>query len=86
MSARDRILDTLEAILISEGERAATLDAVAARAEVSKGGLLYHFPNREALITGLLERLEDQLLFFDGNADPGVADHEGHAVGGGARR
>ncbi len=56
MSARDRILDTLEAILISEGERAATLDAVAARAEVSKGGLLYHFPNREALIGGLVER------------------------------
>ena len=57
MSARDRILDTLEAILISEGERGATLDAVAAKAGVSKGGLLYHFRNRDALVVGLLDRL-----------------------------
>ena len=58
MSARDRILDTLEVILTTEGERAATLDAVAARAQVSKGGLLYHFPNREALILGLVDRAD----------------------------
>ena len=55
MSARERILDTFESILNTDGERAATLDAVAAKAGVSKGGLLYHFPNREALITGLAE-------------------------------
>ncbi|QIK71994.1 TetR/AcrR family transcriptional regulator [Propioniciclava coleopterorum] len=57
MSARDRVLDSFETILTTEGERAATLDAVAAHAGVSKGGLLYHFPNREALAAGLLERL-----------------------------
>ena len=57
MSARDRILDTFEAILSTEGERGATLDAVAAGAAVSKGGLLYHFRNREALVDGLLDRL-----------------------------
>lgn len=57
MSARDRILDSFESILTGEGERAATLDAVAAHAQVSKGGLLYHFPNREALVAGLLDRL-----------------------------
>ena len=33
-----------------DGERSATLDTVAKRAGVSKGGLLYHFPNKEALI------------------------------------
>ena len=58
MSARDRILDTLESILIAEGDRGATLDAVAAQAGVSKGGLLYHFRNREAMVDGLLDRLE----------------------------
>lgn len=57
MSARDRILDSFEAILSTNGERSATLDAVAAHAGVSKGGLLYHFPNRDALTSGLLERL-----------------------------
>lgn len=56
--ARDAVLDAFEALLIEVGERAATLDAVAQRAGVSKGGLLYHFPNKEALIGALLERLE----------------------------
>ena len=54
---RDRILDAFEAILNDGGERGATLDAVAARAGVSKGGLLYHFGSKDALIAGLLERL-----------------------------
>lgn len=33
------------------------LDAVAADAGVSKGGLLYHFPSKEALAEALVERL-----------------------------
>ncbi|WP_413452597.1 TetR/AcrR family transcriptional regulator [Georgenia phoenicis] len=57
MSARDKVLDAFEEVLIGEGARAATLDAVAARAEVSKGGLLYHFRSKDALVEGLLERL-----------------------------
>ena len=56
-SARDRILDNFEDILIKEGERAATMDAVAAAAGVSKGGLLYHFPSKEAMVDALCERL-----------------------------
>jgi AcrR family transcriptional regulator len=56
--ARDAVLDAFEAVLIDVGERAATLDAVAKRAGVSKGGLLYHFPNKEAMIGALLERLD----------------------------
>ncbi|MEX1078592.1 MAG: TetR/AcrR family transcriptional regulator [Homoserinimonas sp.] len=54
---RDRILDALQDLLIELGERAATLDAVAQRAGVSKGGLLYHFGSKEALIEGLIDRL-----------------------------
>lgn len=56
--ARDAVLDAFESLLIDVGERAATLDAVARKAGVSKGGLLYHFPNKEALIAVLLDRLE----------------------------
>ncbi|UUL76317.1 TetR/AcrR family transcriptional regulator [Pseudarthrobacter sp. Fe7] len=56
--ARDAVLDAFESLLIEVGERAATLDAVARKAGVSKGGLLYHFPNKEALIAVLLDRLE----------------------------
>lgn len=58
-SARDRILDSFVAIVCDEGERVATLDAVAARAGVSKGGLLYHFGSKAALVDGLCERLSD---------------------------
>ncbi len=62
--AREAVLDAFESLLIEVGERAATLDAVARRAGVSKGGLLYHFPTKEAMIAVLLERL-DRLLAAD---------------------
>ncbi|MFC7344997.1 TetR/AcrR family transcriptional regulator [Saccharopolyspora griseoalba] len=56
-SSRERILDGYQEILIDSGSAAVTLDAVAARAGVSKGGLLYHFGSKEALLDGLLDRL-----------------------------
>jgi len=59
MSTRDRILDAFEELVIDQGDRAATLDAVAARAEVSKGGLIYHFATREELIDATARRLFD---------------------------
>lgn len=55
--ARERVLDAFEAILIDDGERAATIEATAQRAGVSKGGALYHFPSKEALEAALIERL-----------------------------
>jgi AcrR family transcriptional regulator len=54
---RDRILDAFAQLLIDQGERAATLEAVAASAELSKGGLLYHFGSKDALVEGMLTRL-----------------------------
>ncbi|MDR6865875.1 AcrR family transcriptional regulator [Microbacterium resistens] len=59
--ARERVLDAFEAILIDDGERAATLDAVAKAAGVSKGGLLYHFASKDDLATGILRRLEERV-------------------------
>src|SRR5690625_3192744 len=59
-TAREGLLDALEEILIDDGERAATLDAVAARARVSKGGLLYHFASKAALVDGLVARLRER--------------------------
>ncbi|KQZ84488.1 transcriptional regulator [Microbacterium sp. Root166] len=55
--ARDKVLDAFEAILIGEGERAATMDATARAAGVSKGGLLYHFASKDALELAVVERL-----------------------------
>ncbi|UJP11233.1 TetR/AcrR family transcriptional regulator [Microbacterium sp. KUDC0406] len=57
--AKEGVLDAYERLLIEEGERAATLDATARAAGVSKGGLLYHYASKEDLATGLLARLSD---------------------------
>jgi AcrR family transcriptional regulator len=54
---RDRLLDSAEAVLTEHGSQGLTLAAVAAHAGVSKGGLLYHFAGKDALITALIERL-----------------------------
>lgn len=59
-ATRDRLLDAFESLLVESGSRGATLDAVAAAAEVSKGGLLYHFHNKEDLVEGMLDRLRIQ--------------------------
>ncbi len=56
-SARERVLDAAEACLLAGGPGALVLDAVAADAGVSKGGLLYHFASKEALVAGLCERM-----------------------------
>jgi AcrR family transcriptional regulator len=55
--ARARILDAAEAQLLAHGPAGLVLDVVARRAGVSKGGLLYHFPAKEDLVDGLVERM-----------------------------
>ena len=45
MSARDRILDAFEALLTTEGERAATLDAVVTR-DITQPGTYLGNPAR----------------------------------------
>ncbi len=54
---RDRILNAAEARLLSEGPGGLVLEAIAAEAAISKGGLLYHFASKEALVAGLCERM-----------------------------
>jgi AcrR family transcriptional regulator len=56
-SARDAILDAAEAVVVDGGAPALTLDSAARRAGVSKGGVLYHFPTKESLLRGMVERL-----------------------------
>ena len=57
VSVRDRLLDAAEAVVARLGVSHLTLEAVANEAGVSKGGLLYHFPAKSALITAVVERL-----------------------------
>jgi AcrR family transcriptional regulator len=57
---RKRILDGAERLLLKEGLDGFRLDAVAAEAGVSKGGLLHHFRSKQALIDGVLLRRVDE--------------------------
>lgn len=59
--ARQRILDAAERIVQARGVPALTLEAAAREAGVSKGGLLYHFASKEALLAALLSRLAEQV-------------------------
>lgn len=56
-STRDRILDSYVDLLVEHGGVGVSLEAVAARAGVSKGGLLYHFPAKASLLVALTARL-----------------------------
>jgi len=59
--ARERLLDAAERVVVESGATHLTLDAVAKSAGVSKGGLLYHFPSKEALLEGMLTRHFDDV-------------------------
>ncbi|MBP2188182.1 AcrR family transcriptional regulator [Nocardia goodfellowii] len=59
-STRDRILDALEMLLLEKGMSQVTLENVAAAAGVSKGGLLYHYKSKDALLAGLVRRLGER--------------------------
>lgn len=54
------ILDAANRVILDNGTNALTLDSVAKQAGVSKGGLLYHFPNKESLIKGMIEQFIDE--------------------------
>jgi AcrR family transcriptional regulator len=64
-SRREDILEAASQVVRAQGVAHLTLEGVAQEAGVSKGGLLYHFSNKEALITGMLdlylERFEAQV-------------------------
>ena len=59
---REKLLQAATQVIIGKGVEALTLDAVAQQAGVSKGGLLYHFPNKNALIVYVGQQ---QLQNFD---------------------
>jgi AcrR family transcriptional regulator len=59
-ATRQALLQATMDGLLEQGLDSLTLDAVAQRAGVSKGGLLYHFPSKDALIVGLLKYLTEE--------------------------
>lgn len=55
-ATRERIMEAATAVAHAVGPAHLSLDAVAERAGVSKGGLLYHFPTKASLIKAIVER------------------------------
>src|SRR5689334_15973711 len=68
---QQRLLDVAGDLVVEAGVAALTLDAVAKRAGVSKGGLLHHFPSKNALLAAMVDGMVER--FFDA-----VAEHAGH--------
>jgi AcrR family transcriptional regulator len=73
-SRRAELLDAAVAVIRRGGAQALTLDAVAAESGTSKGGVLYHFASKRALVDGLIVRWLDD---FEARLD----DHENVAAG-----
>lgn len=59
-ATRHRILQAASEIAQEIGANGLSLDAVAAKAGVSKGGLLYHFPSKSKLLTAAVESFVEE--------------------------
>ena len=72
LQTRARIRVAAAKVIERDGAGHLTLEKVAAEADLSKGGLLYHYPSKDALLQGLLDHLlENRAGLVD---DPGSAD------------
>jgi AcrR family transcriptional regulator len=57
-----RILDAALQVFSQRGYRDASVDDIAGTAQTSKGGVYFHFPNKEAIFLALLQRTTTRLL------------------------
>jgi squalene-hopene/tetraprenyl-beta-curcumene cyclase len=57
LDTRTAIINTAQELIATGGLNSLTLDRVAQHAGLSKGGLLYHFSNKEQLVEACLDRL-----------------------------
>lgn len=71
------ILDAAERLIRRAGTRTLTIDAVAAEASLSKGGVLHHYASKDALISALTERkvarLQSEIAELEALQAPGPA-------------
>lgn len=72
---RDRILDAANRLFYADGVRAVSMDAVAARAGVTKRTLYYHFRSKDDLVAAYLQSRDQPNLaafkkWFDSETGP----------------
>ncbi len=73
-NAHDEILDAARAVVARDGPGRLTIEAVAREIGMSKGGVLYNFPSKLALLEGLLRQM---ILAFE----QGVMEFRNAAAG-----
>jgi AcrR family transcriptional regulator len=56
-----RILDAATRVFSTKGYHGTLVDEIAAEAETSKGGVYFHFPNKQSIFLALLDRLANIL-------------------------
>lgn len=56
IATRARIVAAAEELVIRDGVSKLTLEKAASEAGISKGGVLYHFPSRAALVSAMVQR------------------------------
>ena len=76
-SRRERILDAAFHAFATRGYRDTAVDDIAGAAETSKGGIYFHFPNKESIFRELMETTADKLV---------ARVERGGRAGDGARR
>lgn len=66
LSKRQDILHSASYLVCSKGVSNVTLDAIAKETGISKGGLLYHFPSKdalfEAMVTDIMDRVTEGMM------------------------
>jgi len=61
LQRHERILDAATRVFASKGYHGTLVDEIAAEAETSKGGVYFHFPNKQAIFLALFDRLSTML-------------------------
>ena len=59
LETKRKLLEAAALVVKEKGASQLTLEAVAKQANVSKGGLLYHYPNKQALLKAMISHLNE---------------------------
>jgi AcrR family transcriptional regulator len=79
-SSREAMLDAAQQVVLEGGAGKLTLDAVARRAGVSKGGVMYNFPTKEALLKAMVERLVEHNRHAHASITASLPDRPGRSL------
>jgi AcrR family transcriptional regulator len=60
-STQDLILDTAVDLFARDGFKTTSMDAIAAKAQIAKGSLYYHYESKEGILDAILDRYRDTM-------------------------